>query len=305
MLFLVPKTMQQAAVQDAHDAITFGHLGVSRTYDRIKDRYYFPGCLEKITRFVASYELCKHKNNLHGPNPGYLQPLPVKGPFVRFHVDFTGLFPITARRNTYIILGIDPVTKYVVAKAVSAATTCVAAKFLVENVIFKRGMINELLTDRISHFQGAVMQQVIALLNVKHLLTSAYHSQCDGQAKRAIQTLFRVLSHYVNDYQKNWNLVVPFAEWCLNTMRQEMTGYTPFELVYGRKAVTSLDLGMSFDGLETVKDPCEYAGLVFQWLKTARDVALANINSSHDVTAPRFNNKRVENEFQPGNFVLE
>lgn len=129
------------------------------------------------------------------------------------------------------------------------------------------------------------------------------HLQCDGHVERASQNFSRILLHDQNDDQKNWDLVVPFAEWCMNNLRQETTGCTPFELVYGRKAEISLDLGMDFDGFVTVKHPFEYAGLVFQWLKTARDVAKAKIHSSHDVAAPRFNSKQAQAELRPGNLV--
>lgn len=203
---MVHKVLQHTLIAEAHDAITAGHLGISRTYERIKDRYYIPGCVEAIARFVKSCESCQHKNSPSTKTPGYLQPLPVKRPFVGFHIDFTAPFPITARRNQYIVLGICLFTKYVIAEALPAAAAANAAKYLAEDVILKHGMIEELLTDRGSHFTGTVMQQVIELLSVKHLRTSSYHPQCDGQAERAIQTFFRIVSHYLNENQKNWDL---------------------------------------------------------------------------------------------------
>lgn len=103
---------------EAHYSVVSGHLGIARSYARIKDRYYFPGSLESVSRYVASCESCQHRNDpAHCPG-GFLQPLPVSGPFVRVHMDFCGPFTATQRRNKYLLLAICPFTKYITAKAV-------------------------------------------------------------------------------------------------------------------------------------------------------------------------------------------
>lgn len=114
------------------------------------------------------------------------------------HTDYTGPLPVTAGRNQCVVLGICPLTKYGLAKAVGAATTGNAATCLVENVILKHGMIREILMDRGSHFRGEIMQRLLQVLGAKHLLTFAYHPQCDGQAERVIKAFSRILSHYLD-----------------------------------------------------------------------------------------------------------
>lgn len=166
-------------------------------------------------------------------------------------------------------------------------------------------MIRELPTDRRTHFRGSVMQHVVQLSGIRHLMTSPYHLQCDGQAERAIQTFSRIISHFLHDNQKNWDLLVPYAAWCMNTMVQETTGFTAFELVHGRRPVNQLDLVLNFQGWEYVQNPTEYAVLVHNWLKGAREVALEKVNRSFDDQAPQFNDKRREVTLAPGQLILE
>ena len=149
------------------------------------------------------------------------------------------------------------------------------------------------------------MQQVLKLLNIKHLLTSAYHAQCDGQAERANKTFINIISHFVSENQKDWDQIVPFAEWCMNTMKQETTGYSPFELVFGRPPLQPIDVALNFEGFEEVEKPSEYAGMVYNWLKAARQVALERVNKTHDAKAHGYNEKRREIEYLPGELVLE
>jgi transposase InsO family protein len=95
-------------------------------------------------------------------------------------------------------------------------------------------VVCKILTDRGTHFTGSMMQHILKLLNIKHLLTTAYHAQCDGQAGRALKTFVGTISHFVSDGQRNWCQLYPLAEWCMNTMKLETTGYSPFEMVFGR-----------------------------------------------------------------------
>jgi transposase InsO family protein len=305
LLLVVPKTIWPNVLQEAHDALVSGHLGVTRTYSRIKDRYYFPGALEAVARYVASCESCQRKNDPPRKPGGYLQPLSVAGPFVRVHMDYCGPFTVSARRNKYLLLAIDPHTKYVIAKAVPHATAVAAATFLVNNVILVHGAVKEILTDRGTHFTGAVMQEILRLLDVKHLLTTAYHAQCDGAAERALKTFVTIMSHYVSMDQKNWDLVVPFVAFTVNAAKSDTTNYSPFELVYGRPPLHPLDLALNFSGFEEIAESNTYAATVADWLKTAREIALEKVNGTHDITAPRFNEKRADVEFKEGDLVLE
>lgn len=139
---------------------------------------------------------------------------------------------------------------------------------------------------------------------VKHLLTSAYHPQCDGQGKRLIQTLTKILSHYVTENQKNWDLLVPFAAWCMNTIRQETTKYTALDLVQGRQPISPLDLALSFEGWQEIQSPSDYLTLATNWLETARQVALEKVEWSFDekVLVPTL---IVEKSYYPSQLVLE
>lgn len=48
---VVPKTLQQIVFAEAHDALIASHLGVRRTHERLKDRYYIPGCVTLLTKY--------------------------------------------------------------------------------------------------------------------------------------------------------------------------------------------------------------------------------------------------------------
>lgn len=54
LLLVVPKSIWPQLLIEAHDSLVSGHLGVARTYARIKNRYYYPSSLESVSTYVAS-----------------------------------------------------------------------------------------------------------------------------------------------------------------------------------------------------------------------------------------------------------
>ncbi|GFW12306.1 transposon Ty3-I Gag-Pol polyprotein [Trichonephila clavipes] len=51
---------------------------------------------------------------------------------------------------------------------------------------------------------------------------------------------------YVDVEQKNWDEILPFVTFAYNTTKQETTGFTPFYLLHGREAETTLDTMLPF-----------------------------------------------------------
>ncbi|GFT14164.1 transposon Tf2-6 polyprotein [Trichonephila clavipes] len=51
---------------------------------------------------------------------------------------------------------------------------------------------------------------------------------------------------YVDVEQKNWDEILPFVTFAYNTAKQETTGFTPFYLLHGREAETTLDTILPF-----------------------------------------------------------
>ncbi|KAL0166278.1 hypothetical protein M9458_038122, partial [Cirrhinus mrigala] len=69
--------------------------------------------------------------------------------------------------------------------------------------------------------------------NVSVNLSSGYHPQTNGQTERKIQELGRYLRAYCHMDQHCWSRFLPWAEYAQNSLRQDTTGLTPFQCVFG------------------------------------------------------------------------
>ncbi|GFV31941.1 transposon Ty3-I Gag-Pol polyprotein [Trichonephila clavipes] len=91
-----------------------------------------------------------------------------------------------------------------------------------------------------------LVSSLVDLCNIDHRFTTAYHPQTNGLTERFNKTLADMLSMYVDVEQKNWDEILPFVTFAYNTAKQETTGFTPFYLLHGREAETTLDTMLPF-----------------------------------------------------------
>ncbi|XP_076438810.1 uncharacterized protein LOC143277793 [Babylonia areolata] len=231
----VPKELRSTVLLLAHEAPMSGHLGVKRTQGRVFPHFYWPGMCADIRRFVRSCDRCQ-KTVAKGRVPKVpLVKMPlISEPFSRVAVDIVG--PISSSSesgNRYILTMVDYATRYpeaVALKHVSAETVAEA----LFTMWTRTGVPAEVLTDRGSQFTGSVMQEVYRLLSVRGLTTTPYHAQCNGLVERFNATLKAMLRRLSYEKPRAWDRWIPALLFAYREVPQESTGYSPFELLYGR-----------------------------------------------------------------------
>lgn len=74
----------------------------------------------------------------------------------------------------------------------------------------RTGIPQEILTDQGSNFTSKLMQDFYRLTGVKHIRTSAYHSQTDGMVERFNAMLKQMLKKTVNRKAEDWDELLPY-----------------------------------------------------------------------------------------------
>ncbi|GFV40675.1 transposon Tf2-9 polyprotein [Trichonephila clavipes] len=190
---------------------------------------------------------CQRRKSVPQRPPGRLVPIPPAiAPFHRIGIDLLGRFPKSAHGNKWIIVCTDYSTRYAITKALPTAEVDEIAKFLLEEIVLRHGAPRVIITDRGAVFRSRLVSSLVDLCNIDHRFTTAYHPQTNGLTERFNKTLADMLSMYVDVEQKNWDEILPFVTFAYNTAKQETTGFTPFYLLHGREAETTLDTMLPF-----------------------------------------------------------
>ena len=87
-----------------------------------------------------------------------------------------------------------------------------------------------------------LLAELYSLLHIHSIRSSPYHPQTDGLVERFNKTLKSMLRKVVDTEGKNWDKLIPYLLFAYREVPQASTGFSPFELVYGRNVRGPLDV---------------------------------------------------------------
>ena len=238
---VLPVKCRKFVLHTAHTIPSAGHLGKKKTVERILRRFYWPTIYRDAAEFCRSCDICQkssHRKSTRVP----MIPLPIMDePFSRIAMDIIGPLPRSRAGHRYVLVVCDYATRYPEAVALRTIDAEAVAEELVK--IFSRvGIPKEILTDQGSNFTSQLLVEVYRLLHVNAIRTSPYHPQTDGVVERFNQTLKGMLRKTACEEGKDWDRYIPYVLFAYREVPQETTGFSPFELLYGREVRGPLDV---------------------------------------------------------------
>ena len=122
-------------------------------------------------------------------------------------------------------------------------------------------------SDQGTNFDSNLIKSVCDLMGIQKIRTTAYHPQGDGQIERQNRTLQEILSTFVSEHPDTWDLHIDQAVFAYNTSCHESTGFSPYELVFGRVArmPVEIDLGVA---LRDPRSQSDYVQAVRQSIRS-------------------------------------
>ena len=103
-----------------------------------------------------------------------------------------------------------------------------------------------------------------------------------------------MLSMYVDEYHRNWDIMLPYVMFAYNTARQESAGFSPFYLLYGREPNMTTDLDSQILDIETATGRTdagrEHQAFLQRQLSTARHIVQDRLGKARKNRRPRTTN---------------
>lgn len=238
---VIPKEGREIVLSLGHSVPWAGHLGKHKTTARIKRYFYWPGMRKDISLYCKTCPQCQ-QTSLRGPPRAPLEPLPIIGvPFEQLGMDIVGPLEKTKAGNRFMLVITDYATKYPEVFPLKTVKARVVAGSLIQ--LFSRvGFPKAMVTDQGSNFMSELLKQVYKLLGIKRLRTTPYHPQTDGLTERFNQTLKQMLRKFASEKNSDWDQWLPYLLFAYREVPQTSTGFSPFELLYGREVRGPLTL---------------------------------------------------------------
>ncbi len=220
----------------AHDHQLAGHLGVTKTYNRILSHFFWPGLKRDVAHYCCTCHTCQidGKPNQSIP-PAPLNPIPVIGElFEHVMVDCVGPLPKTKTGNQFLLTIMCVSTRFPEAIPLRKITAPVVSNALVK-FFSMFGLSKVVQTDQGTHFLSKLFKQVLESLEISHRISSAYHPLSQGALERIHHTLKSMLKKYCQETDKDWDEGVPLVLFAVRETIQESLGFSPAELVFGHQ----------------------------------------------------------------------
>lgn len=238
---IVPLSERREILEQCHDARTSGHLGVSKTLERVRNRFYWTGLQSDVRSYVTGCPQCRKRKN-RSAGKSFMQLDPTGSPLERIDTDIMGPLPETERGNKYILVVADYFTKWTEAYPLKNMEAQTITEVLVEQFLTKLGVPEVIHSDQGRQYESRMFKDMCELLGIRKTRTTAFHPKSDGMVERFNKTLATMLTAYVSDHQTDWDKHLPYVLMAYRSSVHESTGYTPNMLMLGREVATPLDI---------------------------------------------------------------
>ena len=232
---VVPESLQPRVLYLGHYPILAGHPKTSRMYDSLRRKYYWPRMMDDVIQTSTDCRPCAEARGTRFKTQKPMKLFPAGKPLDFIAMDLLGPFPTTETGSTNILVITDRFSKLAQVTPLSSTTASAVANAFVENWVIPYGMPSFLLTDNGPQFVAKLFEAVCLMLGLKHVTTTAYHPQTNGQTERYNQTLAIRLRIFTDQHNKDWDRLIQPLTYAYNSQVHRTTNETPFSLVLTRQ----------------------------------------------------------------------
>ena len=302
---VLPKNLRKEVLNELHNKRTAGHLGIKRTADRVRQRFYWPGFRVDVKRWCKLCLDCEARKPRVGPRHAPLKQFQAGAPLEKIGMDILGPIPETERGNKYILVISDYFSKWTAAYALPDQTAFTVAEAFLQNFVALFGAPKQLHTDQGRDFESRLFKQLCTTLGIEKTRTSPYHPRSDGLVERFNKTVANMLSAYSNENQDNWDDHLPYVMMAYRASVHESTKCTPNLLFLSREIYLPVDLmyGVSSTMRDLEYCPSNYV----EWLRDvtmyAHEFARKNLKKAAIRQKKYFDRTSSDREFPVGSWV--
>lgn len=242
----VPKESRKKIIAKFHEPPTSGHMGVTKTYARIAERFFWPKMKYDVAHFIRNCTVCAtHKPDQRGPLGQMVQQPRVFRPWEMISTDLMGPLPRSMKGHQYICVITDYFSKYSLLFPLRTSNTETVCRVIEEGVFLVYGVPRIIICDNGPQYRSRQFQSLAERYGSKIRYNSNYHPQANP-TERVNRTIKTMLASYVTDKHRMWDVNLAKIGCALRTAKHDSTGETPYFVNFGRRMVLS---GTELDGV--------------------------------------------------------
>ena len=301
-VLVLPKSFRRKVLEMAHEGS--GHLGARKVKTLLTQRFAWPGMGVDAINHTRSCGVCQRCSKAGSRKVPMMERQVMSEPFEVLAFDLVGPFPAAKYGYRYVLTAICMGSKWPEAIPLKAQTAKAVATGMVE-VFARTGIPLQLLSDQGSQFLGSMVRHLCKDLRIDQLKTAPYHPETNGVIERMHGTLGPMLTK-ASQMGLDWVEQLPFALFALRSAPNKDTGFSPYQLVYGHRVRTPLDVlhqgwaELEFGELETE----EWSDWLVQRLEVWHDLVRERGKKASGERKILYDKSTIERTLEPGDQVM-
>jgi len=196
-------------------------------------------------------------------------------------MDFLSIEPDSHNFRDILVIT-DHFTKYATAIPTWDQKALTVAKCLLEHFFVHYGFPEHLHSDQGRDFESQIIKELCALVGTKKVRTSLYHPH-GNPVEWYNRMLLNMLGTLRDKEKTRWHEYVRPLTHAYNCTRSDVTGFSPYELMFGRQPRLPIDIAF---GLPIKRNPdmshSQYVRNLKAYLKESYQLASANAKKVAD-----------------------
>uniref|UniRef100_A0A3B3TAH8 Gypsy retrotransposon integrase-like protein 1 n=1 Tax=Paramormyrops kingsleyae TaxID=1676925 RepID=A0A3B3TAH8_9TELE len=274
---VLPGRYKATVLQELHDEM--GHQGIDRTTSLIRERFFWPYMQKEIEHYVARTCTCLKQKAPSKETRAPLISIVTTQPFELVSIDFLHLDKCSGGYE-YILVIVDHFTRFAQAYATTSKSAKTVADRIFNDYALKFGLPMRIHHDQGGEFENQLFHQLKKNCGILGSRTTPYHPQGNGQVERFNRTLLQMLKTLTERQKTNWKESLNKLIYAYNCTRCEVTGFSPFYLLFGRSPRLPIDLLFGFTSESGKTDHRTYMERWKREMQEAYDIVQENAKKS-------------------------
>lgn len=234
---VLPEDLRESVLTSLHD--NMGHMGIERTLDLVRARFYWPRMSSDVETKIKTCNRCVCRKTLPEKAAPLVNIVTTRA-LELVCMDFLSIEPDSSNVKDVLVIT-DHFTKYAVAIPTSNQKARTVAKCLWDHFIVHYGIPEKLHSDQGPDFESQLIKGLCEVAGIQKIRTTPYHPR-GNPVERFNRTLLNMLGTLENKDKLHWKDFVKPLVHAYNCTKNEVTGFTPYELMFGRQPRLPVDL---------------------------------------------------------------
>ncbi|KAI5086334.1 hypothetical protein C0J45_24035, partial [Silurus meridionalis] len=285
---VLPEIYKSTVMRQLHN--NMGHQGVERTTSLVRDRFFWPHMQREIEHYVTQNCTCLKQKKPCRETRAPLTPIVTTQPFELVSIDFLHLDKCKGGYE-YILVIVDHYTRFAQAYPTTSKSAKTVADKIFNDYALKFGFPLRIHHDQGGEFENQLFAQLKKNCGVMGSRTTPYHPQGNGQVERLNRTLLQMLRTLTERQKSDWRESLPKLIYAYNSTRCEVTGFSPFYLLFGRSPRLPVDLLFGLTPEAGTADHQKYMRRWKEQMQEAYEITTANAKKCAEKSKRNYDSK--------------